>query len=64
MGECEPLQYGMDLKEVQDIFMSQKAAPVLSKNSPPHAGRGLHSFTFRLNVSTFSGRLCVCGRGQ
>eukprot|EP00227_Mantoniella_beaufortii_P011774 CAMPEP_0197579874 /NCGR_PEP_ID=MMETSP1326-20131121/3768_1 /TAXON_ID=1155430 /ORGANISM="Genus nov. species nov., Strain RCC2288" /LENGTH=4505 /DNA_ID=CAMNT_0043143449 /DNA_START=243 /DNA_END=13760 /DNA_ORIENTATION=+ len=31
-------QYGMDLKEVQEIFTSQKADPVLSKNSPPHAG--------------------------
>ena len=27
-------------------------------------GRGLHSSTFRLNVSTFCETLCVCGRGQ
>ena len=26
--------------------------------------RGLHSSTFRLNVSTFCGVFCVCGRGQ
>ena len=31
-------QYGQDLKAVQDIFTAQKADPVLSKNSPPHAG--------------------------
>ena len=27
-------------------------------------GRRSHSSTFRLNVSTFCGTLCVCGRGQ
>ena len=27
-------------------------------------GRGLHSCTYRLTVSTFCGISCVCGRGQ
>jgi hypothetical protein len=30
--------YSADIKEVADVFASNRAAPVLNKNSAPHSG--------------------------
>jgi hypothetical protein len=56
LGELEALglDHGDDVKVLDDV----------DGELAESRGRGLHSPTFRLNVSTFRGMLWVCGRAQ
>ena len=51
MGECKPLMLGM----TQMVHGHVDDTGLLDPGGAPPGGRGLHSSTFRLNVSTFCG---------